>query len=120
MKKDKYRSGKITNPLKKTAILCAILAAVFYALNTPVSKLLLDSVPATFMASFLYLGAGIGVGILYLFHFPKEKKSERLTKSDLPYTVGMIVLDVAAPIFMMLGIRLGTAFVLWDTMVKEN
>lgn len=94
---------------KRTAILYAVLAAVFYALGTPVSKLLLDSVPATFMASFLYLGAGIGVGILYLFYFGKEEKSERLTRSDLPYTVGMIVLDVAAPIFMMLGIKLGTA-----------
>ena len=104
----------MTNPndtrrVKSTAILYAILAAVFYALNTPVSKLLLDSVPAAFMASFLYLGAGIGVGILYLFHFPKEKKSERLTGADLPCTLGMIVLDIAAPIFMMLGIRLGTA-----------
>lgn len=61
------------------------------------------------MASFLYLGAGIGVGILYLFHYGKEEKSERLTKTDLPYTVGMIVLDVAAPILMMLGIKFGTA-----------
>ncbi len=95
--------------LKMTAVLYAILAAVFYALNAPVSKLLLASVPATFMASFLYLGAGTGVGILYLFQFRKENKSERLTRSDLPYTIGMIVLDVAAPIFMMLGIQLGTA-----------
>lgn len=95
--------------MKQKAILYAILAAVFYAINTPVSKLLLGTVPATYMASFLYLGAGVGVGILYLFHYQKEDKSERLTKSDLPYTVGMIALDIAAPIFMMLGISLGTA-----------
>ena len=61
------------------------------------------------MASFLYLGAGFGVGIMYLFHWNKEKAEERLVKSDFPYAVGMIVLDVAAPIFMMLGIKLGTA-----------
>lgn len=95
--------------MKQKAILYAILAAVFYAINTPVSKLLLGTVPATYMASFLYLGAGVGVGIMYLFHYKKEDKSERLTKSDLPYTVGMIALDIAAPIFMMLGISLGTA-----------
>ena len=61
------------------------------------------------MASFLYLGAGIGVGIMYLFHVKKENKSERLTKYDLPYVIGMIVLDIAAPIFLMLGISIGSA-----------
>lgn len=94
---------------KLGAVLFALLAAVFYALNTPFSKLLLADVPATMMAAFLYLGAGVGVGILYCFHWKKEDKKERLTKKDLPYTVGMIVLDIAAPIFLMLGIRSGTA-----------
>jgi len=90
-------------------ILYALLAAVFYALNAPFSKLLLQEVPATFLASFLYLGTGVGVGILYLFHLPKEPKSQRLTRGDLPYTVGMIALDIAAPIFLMLGLQHGTA-----------
>lgn len=94
---------------KLGAVLFALLAAVFYALNTPFSKLLLADVPATMMAAFLYLGAGIGVGILYCFHWKKEDKTEQLTKKDLPYTVGMIVLDIAAPIFLMLGIISGTA-----------
>jgi membrane protein len=85
------------------------LAAAFYAINTPLSKLLLDNVPATFMAAFLYLGAGAGVGIMYLFHWHKEDRAERLTKKDLPYTIGMIVLDILAPIFLMLGIKYGTA-----------
>ena len=90
-------------------ILFAFLAAVFYAINTPLSKLLLDKVPATFMAAFLYLGAGIGVGIMYLFHWHNEENVERLTRKDLPYTIGMIVLDILAPIFLMMGIRYGTA-----------
>lgn len=98
----------ITKP-KHISIIFALLAAVFYAINTPLSKLLLDNVPATFMAAFLYLGAGAGVGIMYLFHWHKEDKAERLTKKDLPYTIGMIVLDILAPIFLMLGIKYGTA-----------
>lgn len=61
------------------------------------------------MAAFLYLGAGVGVGIMYLFHWHNEDKAERLTKKDLPYTIGMIVLDILAPIFLMLGIKYGTA-----------
>lgn len=92
-----------------TPIIYAILAALFYAINTPLSKLLLVSVPSTFMAAFLYLGAGAGVGIMYVFHWRKEEKTERLGRKDLPYTVGMIVLDILAPIFLMLGIKYGTA-----------
>ena len=44
---------------KTAAVLLALLAAIFYAINTPFSKVLLDKIPATFMASFLYLGAGV-------------------------------------------------------------
>ncbi len=94
---------------KKKAIVYALLAAVFYAINTPCSKLLLRSVPATFMAGLLYLGAGTGIGIMYLFHYKKESKEERLTKSDFPYALGMILLDILAPIFLMLGIQYGSA-----------
>jgi len=57
----------------------------------------------------LYLGAGAGVGVMYLFRFKREDRSERLKKNDLLYTIGMIVLDIAAPIFLMLGISLGSA-----------
>lgn len=91
------------------ATLSALAAAVFYAINTPFSKVLLNEVPPTFMAAFLYLGAGAGVGILYLFRFRREPAEERLHRGELIYAAGMIVLDIAAPIFLMLGIRLGTA-----------
>lgn len=94
---------------KKLAVLYALLAAVFYAFNTPFSKLLLREVPPTLMAAFLYLGAGLGVGILYLFRVKREPGSERLTRKDLPYTVGMILLDILAPVFLMLGISVGSA-----------
>ncbi len=91
------------------AVLLALMAAVFYSINTPFSKLLLDKISPTFMASFLYLGAGVGVGILYLFQYKKENREERLTREDLPYTIGMIVLDIAAPILLMMGISIGSA-----------
>lgn len=94
---------------KLSAIICAILAAVFYALNTPFSKVLLHNVAPTFMAAFLYLGAGIGVGIMYLFRYKNEDKDMRLTKNDLTYTILMVVLDVIAPIFLMIGISIGSS-----------
>jgi len=93
----------------KKPVLYALLAAVFYAINTPLSKILLVHVAPTFMAAFLYLGAGVGVGVMYLFHWKNESPAEHLTKKDLPYTLGMIVLDILAPIFLMFGIAQGNA-----------
>ncbi len=46
---------------KSLAVVYAVFAALFYAINTPISKILLHDVPVTFMVSFLYLGAGVGV-----------------------------------------------------------
>lgn len=92
-----------------TPIILALLAAIFYAISAPLSKLLMANMDATFMAAFLYLGAGTGIGILYAFHRKKEDRSEHLGKKDLPYTIGMILLDILAPIFLMLGIKYGTA-----------
>ena len=86
------------------AILYAFMAAIFYAVNVPFSKLLLAHMEPTFMAGFLYLGAGIGIGAMSLLHVEDKKQTKRLTKKDLPYVIGMIVLDIAAPIFLMFGI----------------
>lgn len=94
---------------EKAAVCYAIAAAVFYALNVPCSKLLLERIAPTYMAAFLYLGAGAGVGIMYLFHHKDEAQAERLEKKDLPYTVGMVLLDIIAPILLMLGVKLGTS-----------
>jgi drug/metabolite transporter (DMT)-like permease len=94
--------------MKKTrAILYAILAAVFYAVSIPVSKLLLNRVGAMTMAALLYLGAGIGIGIVSLFD--RKEKREKLNRKDLPFVIGMIVLDIAAPILLMLGLSMGFA-----------
>ena len=91
---------------KSIATVYAILAAALYAINVPLSKVLLNYVDPTMMASFLYLGAGIG---LFLFGIVekligKGEKKEPLTKKELPYTIAMVILDIVAPILLMLGI----------------
>ena len=91
---------------KKLATAFVILAAALYAINIPLSKLLLAHVGSTMMAAFLYLGAGIGM-FLYCTVADltgKRKKKERLTKKELPYTIAMVVLDIIAPILLMIGI----------------
>ena len=86
-------------------VLCAVLAAAFYALNAPLSKLLLGRVAPAMMAAFLYLGAGLGMCLwLFVTRKSRARTEQPLTRRDLPYTVGMIVLDVAAPIALMTGV----------------
>ena len=87
-----------------TATIFAILAAALYAINIPISKILLTQVTPTMMAAFLYLGAGLGL-FLYQLLTPKKESGEPLSKEDLPYTIGMIVFDIAAPILLMLGLQ---------------
>lgn len=92
-------------------IFFAVFAAVLYALNSPLSKLLLQNVPPTMMAAFLYLGAGVGLYGIGIGRKRSGKYTEELplTRAELPYTVGMVVLDIAAPIFLMLGLERTTA-----------
>lgn len=84
----------------------ALMAAALYAINIPLSKIFLNYASPTIMVALLYLGAGFGV----LIYSEVEKllginrPYESLTKKELPYTIGMIVLDVLAPIFLMFGI----------------
>mgnify|MGYP000956891384 CR=1 FL=1 len=101
----------ITKNKQFKPIFFAILAAALYAISSPVSKLLLREVPPTLMASFLYLGAGLGMSIIDLIRYKKHKgKTEaKLTKQELPYTIGMVALDVAAPIFLMIGLTMASA-----------
>lgn len=93
-------------PKKIIAIFYAVLAAVFYAVNMPFSKTLLQAVPPTLLASLLYFGAGVGIGLIYLASQLKTTpcKQQNLTREDLPYTLGMIVLDIIAPILLMFGL----------------
>lgn len=91
-------------------IALAILAASLYAINAPFSKLLLDYLPATLMAGFLYIGAGIGMIPVALARKAGGRRAEsKLTRAELPYTVGMIALDIAAPICLLIGLRSTTA-----------
>ena len=97
--------------INKTAALYAILAAALYAINVPISKILLHHVDAAMMAALLYLGAGVGLLLYSALEKLLGRPSSRqpLTKRDLPYTVGMVVLDIAAPILLMAGIARTTS-----------
>ena len=95
----------------EAGILLAILAAVLYAINSPFSKLLLNYMQSTLMAGFLYLGAGLGMVVVASVRKIRKKDNHELTltRKELPYTLAMILLDIAAPICLLLGLRSTTA-----------
>lgn len=88
-------------------VFLAILAASLYAISSPLSKILLDYMPSTIMAGFLYIGAGLGMLIIAFIRKAHhvEVNETRLTKSELPFTLAMILLDIGAPILLLLGLK---------------
>lgn len=87
-------------------ILYAMVAALLYALSTPISKVLLNDLSPVFIASLLYLGAGLGMSIIFYVRSKiSHKEQNKFTKSQLPSIVGMILLDIIAPILLMVGLK---------------
>lgn len=92
---------------KNYGIFFALLSALLYALSVPFSKIFLQYIPSTMMAGLLYIGAGIGMGAIFLFRkfSGNETSEENFSKKDFPYVFGMIILDIAAPISLMFGLE---------------
>ena len=63
----------------KKGIFLAILAAGLYAISSPLSKLLLDYMPPTLMAGFLYIGAGVGMSVIAFI-----RKTRAALKQQIP------------------------------------
>jgi len=93
------------------AILYALLAALLYAISSPFSKMLLNKIHPALLASLLYLGAGIGLsGVAFIQRsYLISTQEKQLSKKEFPYILGMILLDILAPILMMIGLNLTTA-----------
>ena len=93
-------------------MLKVIIAAALFGASAPLSKLLLSEIAPTLMASFLYLGSGIG---LYVQRFVQRyfrsldnrfSDEARLTRNDLPWITGAVLVGgIAAPIVLMFGLK---------------
>ncbi len=84
----------------------AILAAALYALMAPVSKLMQTTVPPVKEAGLLYVGAGLDMAAIIVLERASGHTSSHLSiqRSDLRFVVAMVILDMAAPILLMLGL----------------
>jgi drug/metabolite transporter (DMT)-like permease len=95
-----------SNQKNYLAISQALLAAALFGMSAPFSKLLLTHLSPYLLSSMLYLGAGFG---MLLIDGSKRimkinQKEANLTKNELKYIIGMILLDIAAPILLLLGL----------------
>src|SRR6185312_6459600 len=91
----------------------AIASAVLFGASTPFAKLLLGSGTTPWLlAGLLYLGSGVGLGIVQLARrfFGMERTDASLTRADLPW-LGLIILSggVVGPVLLMVGIASTTA-----------
>lgn len=89
-------------------MLKAIIAAALFGASAPLSKLLLGEIAPTLMASFLYLGSGIGLYLQRYFRSLDNRFSDeaRLTRNDWPWIIGAVsVGGIVAPIVLMFGLK---------------
>jgi len=112
MSKEKDRTTHCHLTPINNAVAFAILAAILYGISAPFSKMLLSALDPALLAGLLYLGAGFGM----LAWNTLQSKSRRhtrveakISRTDIPFVVAMIVLDIAAPISLMTGLTMTTA-----------
>jgi drug/metabolite transporter (DMT)-like permease len=91
----------------KAGIPLALASAVLFGASTPFAKLLLGSVDPWLMAGLLYLGAGVGLGVIHLsrgvLRLPAVEAP--LRRPDVPWLAAVILFGgVLGPLLLMLGL----------------
>ena len=95
------------------AILMALAAAALFGLSTPAAKALLALSEPALLAGLLYLGSGVGLGLLHLVQRRRPGLAPReatIPKTGWPWLALAIAAGgVAGPLLLMLGLAWGTA-----------
>jgi drug/metabolite transporter (DMT)-like permease len=98
---------KATRP--SAAVGYALLAAVLFGASTPLAKSLLSSIEPWRLASLLYLGSGLGLG-LYALARNRDTVEAPLRGPDWPWLFGAVAFGgVLGPVLLMYGLRATSA-----------
>ena len=86
----------------------ALASAILFGVSTPVAKLLLGGgISPWLLAGLLYLGSGVGLGLVHLVgrRLGRAPREASLRRSDLPW-LGLVVLSggVIGPVLLMVGL----------------
>lgn len=80
----------------------ALLAPLLFGLGTAAAKGLLSDISPVLLAGLLYLGSGLGLGLVWLL---RGRAGEALSREDLPWLAGAVLCGgVAGPVLMMSGL----------------
>jgi drug/metabolite transporter (DMT)-like permease len=85
----------------------ALAAAALFGASTPFAKLLLTDAAPQLLAGLLYLGSGIGLGLVWLRARSSAEvaRETALTRRDIPWLGGAIVFGGAlGPLLLMIGL----------------
>ncbi len=90
----------------------ALSAAAAFGVSTPLAKLFLGSIDPWMMAGLLYLGSGLGLGLLIAFRKLTGSASAeaKLTRHDIPWLAGTVLFGgILGPVLLMFGLNLTDA-----------
>jgi len=89
----------------------ALAAALLFGASTPLAKLLVGSMPALLLAGLLYLGSGLGLGVLLSLRWARERASGQgathlaIPREEVPWLLGAIVFGgMLGPALLMVGL----------------
>jgi drug/metabolite transporter (DMT)-like permease len=86
----------------------ALAAALLFGASTPLAKLLVGDEPPLLMAGLLYLGSGLGLGVLLLVRQSRDVDAAtvlRIPTHDVPWLLGAILFGgVIGPALLMWGL----------------
>ncbi len=92
---------------QRRAVGLALAAAVLFGASAPLAKLLLANAAPQLLAGLLYLGSGIGLGVVWLRarHSAELVRETALTRRDVPWLTGAVAFGgVLGPLLLMIGL----------------
>ena len=88
--------------LRNVGVRAALVSALLFGAGAPAAKLLLGSTNPWLLAGLLYLGSGVGLGLLRLARRTPRVRSAR---ADLPALAGAITAGgIVGPVLLLLGL----------------
>ncbi len=107
------KEGLLRHPaLVSTGPVLGLASAALFGASTPFAKLLLGEVDPWLLAGLLYLGSGIGLGVVHLGRrsLGIEPPEAPLRRADLPWLAAVILAGgVIGPLLLMLGLSVTPA-----------
>ena len=96
--------------MNRRAIGYALAGAGLFGLSTPAAKVLLTTTDPRLLAGLLYLGSGLGLGVIRVMLGRRLRHEAPLRGRDLPWLLGAIVSGGAlGPVLLLLGLALTPA-----------